>query len=85
MPKSAGAKKVMAEMIGEYGPKKGKQVYYATANKQGRDERTFKKTGSKPKAKAKKSDSKGHYNDGGGGKIASNMRHHMHKNKLWRG
>ncbi len=27
----------------EYGAKKGKQVFYATANKQGRDSETFKK------------------------------------------
>ena len=86
MPKSKGAEKVMAAMKAEYGDKKGESIYYATANKQGRDERTFKKT-SKSKSKKKstpKSDKRGSYNDGGGSRVAKDMRHHMHKNKLWR-
>lgn len=38
----------------EYGAKKGKRIYYATANKQGRNPETFKQeTATKPK-KAKK-------------------------------
>lgn len=43
MPKTKGAKKVMAKMKDKYGDKKGEQIYYATANKQGRDEKSFKK------------------------------------------
>lgn len=35
-------KEVLDKFIKQYGEEKGKQVYYATANKQGRDEETFK-------------------------------------------
>lgn len=35
-------KEVMDKFIKQYGEEKGKQVYYATANKQDRDEKTFK-------------------------------------------
>jgi len=51
MPLSERAKRVMASMVSQYGAKRGKQVYYATANKQGRSERTFKR---KVKRKRKK-------------------------------
>ena len=33
----------MDKMKDQYGDKEGEKVYYATANKQGRDEKTFKK------------------------------------------
>lgn len=33
---------VMQNMIKQYGPKKGKQVYYATANKEDRNPENFK-------------------------------------------
>lgn len=33
---------VMQSMIKKYGKEKGKQVYYATANKEGRNPETFK-------------------------------------------
>ena len=36
MPKKGGAKKAYAAMKRTYGAKKGKQVYYATANKRGK-------------------------------------------------
>jgi hypothetical protein len=36
--------KAMQNFIDQYGEEKGKQVYYATANKQGRDPETFEKT-----------------------------------------
>lgn len=36
-------KEAMANFIAQYGPEKGKQVYYATANKQDRDPETFEK------------------------------------------
>jgi hypothetical protein len=36
-------KSVMDKMIKQYGEKRGKAVYYATANKQGRDPETFEK------------------------------------------
>lgn len=42
MPISKQGKKVLRKMEQEYG-KKGKQIYYATAKKQGRSEKTFKK------------------------------------------
>lgn len=35
---------VMQSMIKQYGPKKGKEVYYATANKEGRNPETFTKS-----------------------------------------
>lgn len=34
---------VMQQMIKQYGEKKGKEVYYATANKEGRNPEDFKK------------------------------------------
>jgi hypothetical protein len=43
MPLTGDAKKVMASMVEQYGPEKGKQVFYATANKQEREERTWQK------------------------------------------
>jgi hypothetical protein len=33
MPLTTKGKKIMSSMQKEYGPKKGKQVFYATANK----------------------------------------------------
>lgn len=39
--------KIISQFQKQYGAKKGKQVFYATANKQGRDKETFKKK-SKP-------------------------------------
>jgi hypothetical protein len=33
MPLTTKGKKIMSAMQKEYGPKKGKQVFYATANK----------------------------------------------------
>lgn len=42
MPKTKGAKKVMKKFKDQYG-KDGENIYYATANKQGRDEKSFKK------------------------------------------
>lgn len=36
-------KEAMANFVAQYGPEKGKQVYYATANKQDRDPETFEK------------------------------------------
>lgn len=33
MPLSSAGKKVLSAMIGEYGAKKGKQVFYASVNK----------------------------------------------------
>jgi hypothetical protein len=35
----------------EYGAKHGKEVFYATANKQGRDPETFRKASRAPSAK----------------------------------
>lgn len=43
MPKTKGAKKAMQNFKDQYGDKKGEQIYYATAKKQGRNEKTFKK------------------------------------------
>jgi len=43
MPITGDAKKVMESMVDEYGPEKGKDVFYATANKQHRSHRTWKK------------------------------------------
>ena len=43
MPKTKSAKKVMSKMKDKYGDKEGERIYYATANKQGRDEKSFKK------------------------------------------
>ena len=43
MPKTKGAKKALSKFKKQYGDKKGEQVYYATANKQDRNEKTFKK------------------------------------------
>lgn len=43
MPKTKGAKKAMKNFQDQYGKKKGEQIYYATAKKQGRDEKSFKK------------------------------------------
>jgi hypothetical protein len=43
MPLSKDAQKILKKFQQEYGAKKGKAVYYATANKQGRSERSFKK------------------------------------------
>ena len=43
MPKSADAKKVLKKFKDQYGFEQGEKVYYATANKQGRDPDTFKK------------------------------------------
>jgi rRNA maturation protein Nop10 len=43
VPLTGDAKKVMASMVEQYGPEKGKQVFYATANKQKREERTWQK------------------------------------------
>jgi len=42
MPKTKSAKKVMKKFKDKYG-KDGESIYYATANKQGRDEKSFKK------------------------------------------
>lgn len=36
-------KEAMTNFVAQYGPEKGKQVYYATANKQDRDPETFEK------------------------------------------
>ena len=38
----------------------------------------------KKKSGHKKSDKRGNYNDGGGKRVAKDMRHQMYKNKLWR-
>jgi hypothetical protein len=35
----------------EYGTKRGKEVFYATANKEGRDPETFRKRAKRPAAK----------------------------------
>lgn len=43
MPKTKGAKKALKNFQDQYGKKKGKQIYYATANKQDRDPDTFHK------------------------------------------
>ena len=43
LTKTAVKRKVMESMQDEYGKKKGKEVYYATANKQNRSPETFKK------------------------------------------
>jgi hypothetical protein len=44
---------IIREFQKEYGKKHGKEVFYATANKQGRDPETFKiaKSGTAPSAK----------------------------------
>lgn len=36
-------KEIISKFQKKYGKKKGKSVYYATANKEGRDPETFKK------------------------------------------
>lgn len=41
MPLRKTAKKVMSKMKKKYGDKKGKQIFYATANKQGRKPETW--------------------------------------------
>ena len=43
--------KIIRKFQKKYGAKKGKQVYYATANKQGRDPETFHKKTSKSRTK----------------------------------
>jgi hypothetical protein len=43
MPKSKTARKIMNKMKDKYGEKEGEKVYYATAKKQNRDEKTYKK------------------------------------------
>lgn len=43
MPKTASGKKAMKKFKKQYGDKEGEKIYYATANKQGRDEKSFKK------------------------------------------
>lgn len=43
MPKTKSGKKVLAKMRKKYGKKRGEEIYYATAAKQGRSERSFKK------------------------------------------
>ena len=45
LQKTAYGRKAMKAMKEKYGPEKGKDVYYATANKEGRDPETFKKRG----------------------------------------
>ena len=42
--------KIIKKFQDEYGGKKGKEVYYATANKQDRNPETFEKKSSKKKA-----------------------------------
>jgi len=37
--------KIIKDFQDKYGKKKGKEVYYATANKENRDPETFKKKG----------------------------------------
>ena len=43
MPLTRKGKKIMAAMVGEYGPEKGKKVFYASQNK-GTIEDTHKKS-----------------------------------------
>jgi hypothetical protein len=43
MPESKDAKKIMSKMKSKYGKKEGERIYYATANKQGRDFADFHK------------------------------------------
>ena len=43
MPKSRSAKKILQRMKDKYGSEQGERVFYATANKQGRDPDTYKK------------------------------------------
>jgi len=43
MPKTEKAKEVLQKMKDKYGEEEGERIYYATANKQGRDEKTFEK------------------------------------------
>ncbi len=45
MPIKGKAKKVLKSMKDQYGDKKGEQMFYATANKQGRTPETWEKTG----------------------------------------
>lgn len=41
MPKSQAGEKVLHNMQNEYGPEKGKQVFYAKANKEGKGSKFF--------------------------------------------
>ena len=43
MPLSKDAKSILRKFESEYGAKKGKSIYYATAKSQGRSERTFRR------------------------------------------
>jgi len=45
MPLKGDAKKVMRSMKDQYGGEKGEEVFYATANKEGRKPETWKKKG----------------------------------------
>lgn len=42
-------KRIIKKFQKKYGTKKGKQIYYATANKQGRNPETFRKKSRKRK------------------------------------
>ena len=52
---------IIREFQKKYGDKKGKEVYYATANKQGRDPETFEKKKPKKKGREKKAYLAGYY------------------------
>lgn len=43
MPKSKSAKSIMTKMKEKYGEEEGEKIFYAIANKQGRDPDTYKK------------------------------------------
>ena len=46
MPKTKKAEDILQKFKDEYGEEEGERIYYATANKQGRDEKTFRKEAS---------------------------------------